>query len=258
MRLRRLLRGFMGTKKKRVKRPARGSISRDSLTDVALAIADRDGVEAVTLRALASEVGVASPMALYTYFASKEDLVVAMRERVVGQMREQSKSRGTWQALLEGTAHGLSRAAREHPNWIPLVFHPGAPPSSILVYAGRLIELMLDDDFSLADALRAHMGVLSFALGSVYVERALTTATGDDLMAKRLSLLQQVVAQAPEGRYASLASVAAQIDRWSFDETFEFGLEALLAGIESQRRPAGGSTARGAEAQRSDAERRRR
>lgn len=98
------------------------------------------------------------------------------------------------------------------------------------------------------------MCVLSFALGSVYVERALATTGGDDLIAKRLSLLQQVVAQAPEGSYASLASVAAQIDRWSFDETFEFGLNALLAGIESQRRPASGSTARGTEPQRSGAE----
>lgn len=102
---------------------------------------------------------------------------------------------------------------------------------------------MLKDGFSLSGALRAHMCVMSFALGSVFVERTMSTAANDDLMAKRLSLLQQVVAQAPEGRYASLASVAAQIDRWSFDEMFEFGLKALLAGIESQRHPASGSAA---------------
>jgi AcrR family transcriptional regulator len=233
----------MSMKKKPIHRPARGSMSRASLADAALVLADRDGVEALTLRALACEVGVASPMALYTYFASKEDLIVAMRERVVGWMREESKSTRTWRGLLEGTAHGLSRMAREHPNWIPLVFHPSGPPSSFLSYADRLIELMREDGFSVADALRAHMCVLSFALGSVYVARGLTASAGGDLVAKRLSLLQQVVAQAPEGTYANLASVAAQIDRWSFDETFEFGLEALLAGIESQRRPASGSTA---------------
>ena len=233
----------MSTKKTGIHRPARGSLSRDSLADTALAIADRDGLEAVTLRALALEVGVASPMALYSYFASKEDLVVAMRERMVGRMREESKSPATWQALLEGTAHGLTRESREHPNWIPLLFHTSGPPSSLLGYADRLIELMLEDGFSLSDALRAHMCVLSFTLGSVGVERAVTTTAGDDPIASRLSLLQQVVAQAPDGSYASLASVAAQIDRWSFGETFEFGLKALLAGIESQRRPASGSTA---------------
>lgn len=225
----------MSAPKTRVLRPARGSISRDSLADTALAIADRAGLEAVTLRALASEVGVASPMALYTYFASKEDLVLAMRERMVGRMREDSTSFTTWQALLEGTARGLTREAREHPNWIPLLSHPSGPPSSLLGYADRLIELMLEDGFSLADALRAHMCVLSFALGSVGVERVLTTTAGDDVVAKRLSLLQHVVAQAPEGSYASLASVAGQIDRWSLGDTFEFGLKALLAGIESQR-----------------------
>src|SRR5512133_1538361 len=225
----------MSTRKKPARRLARGSLSRDSLADIALAIADRDGVHAVTLRALASKVGVASPMALYTYFASKEDLVAAMKERVVDRIREESTSLTTWQALLEETALGLSRAAREHPNWLPLVFHPSGPPSSFLGYAERLVELMLKDGFSLSGALRAHMCVMSFALGSVFVERTMSTTANDDLMAKRLSLLQQVVAQAPEGRYASLASVAAQIDRWSFDEMFEFGLKALLAGIESQR-----------------------
>lgn len=228
----------MSAKKKRIQRPVRGSISRDSLADTALAIADRNGIDAVTLRALAAEVGVASPMALYTYFADKEDLVLAMRERVIDHIREQSMRLTTWRALLEGTAHGLSRAAREHPHWIPLFLHPGAPPASFLGYAERLIELMLEDGFSLPDALRAHLCVLSFAFGSVHVERALTSAAGDDLMMKRLSLLQQIVAQSPQGRYPSLASVAAQIDRWSFDESFEFGLKALLAGIEAQRRPA--------------------
>lgn len=219
-------------------------------------MADRDGVEAVTLRALASEVGAASPTALYTYFASKEDLVAAMRERVVGRIRQESKSFTTWQALLQETAHGLSRAAREHPNWIQLVFHESGYRSSFLGYADRLIELMLEDGFSMADALRAHMCVLSFALGTVYLERTLTAIAGDDPIAKRLSLLQQVVAQAPEGSYASLASVAADIDRWSFDETFGFGVKALLAGIESQRLPASGSAVRGGE--RSETKRNRR
>lgn len=230
---------LMSKKKgKRTRRPARGSIDRDSLVDAALSMADREGFQAVTLRALATEVRVASPMALYTYFANKEDLVVAMRERVVDRMREESGSLTTWQALLQSTAHGLSRAAREHPNWMPLLFRPSGPPSSLLVYADRLFELMLKDGFSLADALRAHVCVLGFALGSVHVERALAATAGHDPIAKRLSLLQQVVARAPQGSYASLASVAAQIDRWSFDETFEFGLQALLAGIESQKRPA--------------------
>ena len=248
----------MRTNNKPTHRPARGSMSRDSLADTALAIADRHGVEAVTLRALAAEVGVGSPMALYTYFANKDDLVAAMRERVVGRIRADRTSLTTWQALLEETARGLSRAAREHPNWIPLVFHASRHPSSFLGYADRLIGLMLKDGFAIADALRAHVCVLSFALGSVHLERTLNATAGDDPVAKRLSLLQQVVAQAPEGTYASLASVAAEIDRWSFAETFDLGVKALLAGIEAQRPPANVTTVRGGEPPRAEPARRRR
>ncbi len=223
---------------KKTNRPPRGTITRESLADAALAIADRLGVEAVTLRALAAAVGVASPMALYTYVASKDDLVTAMRERVVGRIRQPRTSLTTWQALLEETAHGLARTAREHPNWIPLVFHGSKQPSSFLSYADRLIELMLKDGFTVADALTAHTCVLSFTLGSVSLRRSLTASAGDDPLTNRLSLLQHVVAQAPAGRYASLASVAAEIDRYRFDDTFQFGLRSLLAGIEAQRRPA--------------------
>jgi Tetracyclin repressor-like, C-terminal domain len=117
-------------------------------------------------------------------------------------------------------------------------------PSSFLGYADRLVELMRDDGFSVADALRAHVSVLSFALGSVFLQRSLTVASGDDPLAKRLSLLQQVLARAPHGRYPSLASVASALDRWSFDDTFESGVKALLAGIESQKAPRRGATKR--------------
>jgi AcrR family transcriptional regulator len=228
----------MGSSSKRVRRPTRGALSREALAEVVLSMVDRRGLEAVTLRALAAEVGVASPMALSTCFSSKDDLVAALRERVVDRLRTERPGPTAWQALLEATAHGLARAARAHPHWLPLVFQAGAPPPSLLGYAETLIELMREDGFSLADALRAHVAVLSFALGSAWVEQGLSAAAGQAALAKRLSLLQHVVARAPAGRSASLAAVAAQFDRFSFDDTFTLGLQALLVGIEAQRRPA--------------------
>ncbi|HVW27241.1 MAG TPA: TetR/AcrR family transcriptional regulator [Polyangiaceae bacterium] len=248
----------MSTKKRtQAHRAVRGSISRESLADAALLIADREGFEAVTLRAIASEVG-ASAMAPYTYFANKEDLFVAMRERAFGQIRRENMSQTTWQALLEGMARGVSRSIREHPNWLPLFSQTGAPPPAALGFLDRLFELMFKDGFSFVEALRAYTCVMSFALGGVLLERTLTGGAGADLIAKRLALLQQLVAQAPAGRYASLGSVAAQIDRWSFEEAFEFGIKALLAGIESQGGPASGRTVRGADPRRREAEQKRR
>ena len=64
------------------KRGARGTLNRDSVMDAALEIADRDGLDAVTIRAIAGRLSV-TPMALYTYFSDKDALFEGMRDRAV-------------------------------------------------------------------------------------------------------------------------------------------------------------------------------
>ena len=85
---------------------ARGTISREAVVDAALAIADRAGFDAVTMRAIAAEVG-ATPMALYAYFSDKNALYGGMRERIFSAhvgVGSAKISRDTWQSMLEGMA----------------------------------------------------------------------------------------------------------------------------------------------------------
>ena len=58
-------------------------LSRDAILDRALAIADADGIDAVSVRRLARELGV-TPMALYWHFAGKEALLHALGDRLLG------------------------------------------------------------------------------------------------------------------------------------------------------------------------------
>lgn len=132
--------------------------------------------------------------------------------------------------MLEGMGRGIYRVMREHPHWMPLVAHDSGIPPSGLPLIDELLGLMLTDGFVLEDALRAYGCVMSFALGSVQFERMMTGA--GDVAAKRLASLKEL--GRTSGTYANLASVAAKVDRWRWDDVVELGFESLLTGIEAK------------------------
>jgi AcrR family transcriptional regulator len=211
------------------KHSARGTMTRESVADAALAIADRDGFESVTIRAVAVAVR-ATPMALYTYFRDKDALFSGMRERVFAKVSASGLSRSSWQAMLRTCVDAMFRVLRGHPNWTPLLAHSGEPPESALGFLDELLQLMLADGLAVEDAVRAYAGVMSFALGSVLFERLLIGE--GNAVSKRVARLKQVVASAPV-KYRTLSAVAAKVDRWSFEEVFQHGLDSLIGGVET-------------------------
>jgi AcrR family transcriptional regulator len=206
-------------------------MNRASVADAALAIADRAGFDAVTMRATAAEVG-ATPMALYAYFASKSALYAGMRERVLVRVFAACVPRGTWQSTLEGLARGLYDVIRKHPNWAPVMAHHSGPASAGLSYIDESLGLMLKDGFGFDAAAKAYLCAVGFAVGSALSEHVIMGA--GDGSAKFLSHLKELPVRAP-GRYGNLASLAAALDGFPWDSAFEFGIRSLVAGIEAQR-----------------------
>jgi AcrR family transcriptional regulator len=216
------------------RRGARGTISRESVADAALAIADRAGFDAVTMRATAAEVG-ATPMALYAYFSGKNALYAGMRERAfLVHVFATCVPGGTWQSTLEGIARGLYEVLRKHPNWAPVMAHHSGPASSGLSYIDESLGLMLKDGFALDAAMKAYLCAVSFAVGSALSEHVIMGADGGS--AEFLSHLKELAVRAP-GRYRNLASAAATLNGFPWDGAFEFGIRSLLAGIATSALP---------------------
>ena len=86
---------------------------RQEILDAALAIADRDGLDKVSMRTVAEDVGV-TPMALYRHFDSKLALLDGMLERLVTSL-EPEKVTGTWDERLTTLAYAYRDWAVEHP-----------------------------------------------------------------------------------------------------------------------------------------------
>jgi AcrR family transcriptional regulator len=108
-------------------RPAQ--ISRDEVLQASLAIADADGLDAVTMLAVARRLGV-TPMALYRHIASKADLLDALVE---GLLTEFSLPPGDLppDERLRAMGRSIREVARRHPSLFPLLLQrPAVTPES--------------------------------------------------------------------------------------------------------------------------------
>jgi AcrR family transcriptional regulator len=209
---------------------ARPTVSRNAVIDAALALVDRGGLAALTIRKLAVEVG-APPMSLYAHFAGKEQLHDLMFERLVQRLFP-AHGGSTWQQEFETAARHARALLLAHPHFIPLLTRTAVPTSSLGFY-DRLLRLMAEDGFSSDASIHAFSSAMSFALGSVLTERMMTPRPGEVVPLRRLALLEEALPQLPRGAYPQISSAKAAFARWSFDGVFDLGLRSLIAGVET-------------------------
>lgn len=101
------------------RRPAvtRGTVTRTAILQSALVIADQEGLEAVSMRRLAAQLGV-GPMSLYRHLSSKEELVRQLADDVFGSVPLPTRGRQGWRSDLEQISRAQWKLCRHHP-WLP-------------------------------------------------------------------------------------------------------------------------------------------
>ena len=90
-------------------------LSKATVVGRALKLADTDGLDGLTIRKLAQELGV-TPMALYWHFRSKEDLLAGLAERVWSEIDVTIDPSAPWPAQLRGLLWSLIGVLRAHPS----------------------------------------------------------------------------------------------------------------------------------------------
>jgi TetR/AcrR family transcriptional regulator, tetracycline repressor protein len=91
----------------------RPRLSKATVVDRGLALADAEGLEAVTIRRLAADLGV-TPMALYWHFRNKEELLAGLADRVWAEIDVNVESEADWLDQLRGLMESLVRVLRTH------------------------------------------------------------------------------------------------------------------------------------------------
>ncbi|MGJ5893967.1 GntR family transcriptional regulator [Streptomyces sp. V2] len=220
----------------------RGTVEPGSTREVviraAIRLADRDGLNALTMRRLAADLGV-GPMSLYRYIPDKEELLRLMADVAFGEEEPPEPGPPGWRAKLELSARLQWRAYRRHP-WLPTIMHSSLvrPPA---VFSGiRLVdwEIRALEGLGLTPYDRLHtVFALDGYVGGIAASNALevqaehdTGVTGQERIAAERALHADIFGS---GRFHALAACVPTdaTTVTGLDELFEFGLRHQLDGI---------------------------
>lgn len=127
---------------------------RNRLLDSAIAIADSEGLDAVSMRRLAAELG-SGPMSLYRYVANKDELLTQMADAVFGELRLPEPGARDWRTELEWIARRQWQLCRRH-LWLPKVISFTRPLPAPNMMAQTEWVLRALDGLDLSPAARMH------------------------------------------------------------------------------------------------------
>jgi AcrR family transcriptional regulator len=207
---------------------APAGLSRERIVAAAIALIERDGPEALTMRRLAGELGVEA-MSLYNHVANRDELLAAIGDRMLEPLREIPLD-AEWPDCARRFAAALRSIGVMHPATFRLVgLQPLDTPIS-LEGVERLLQALIEQGVSAVDALAIYRAVASYARGYALAETTGFTvdaahAAGRD----RLRALDAGDFPVLNGRAEDLAALDA-------DRGFAHGLDALLAGLAAARR----------------------
>lgn len=221
-------------------RRARGLEAADIVT-AAVAVADGEGPEAVSMRRIARELEVGT-MSLYWYVSSKEELHRLMLERVQAEALAPEPS-GDWRADLRGYARAMRATLLRHP-WA-IDFLGIGPPSgpNDARNAERLMGALDGLGVDVVTAMRALMTFGTYVVGAAL--REIQEIRWQDSVAESTAgMTEGEIAESiaefgrrirESGRYPQLVRILeAGVDPDSpltRDERFEFGVDCVLDGI---------------------------
>jgi len=131
----------------------RDRLDRDRIVKAAVALVDREGLEGLSMRKLGRELAVEA-MALYHYFPSKDALIDAIVEAVVGEMGAPSEA-GSWKERLRERFQSYRQLAQAHPHVFPLVGKRAVKNPEALAPVEQMLEILRGAGFSPEEALQA-------------------------------------------------------------------------------------------------------
>jgi AcrR family transcriptional regulator len=216
----------------RTQKRGRTRLTRERIVRAAVAIADRQGVENVSMRKVATRLKVEA-MSLYHHVANKEELLDGMVDAVFAEV-ELQKGAPDWRAAMRARAGSLRAALARHPWATPLLDSRTQPGLATLTHHDAVIGCLREAGFSWELTAHAFSLMDSYIYGFTLQEEALPVEPGDDWQ----EVGQQMAEQLPADQFPALASfVSEHVLRAGYSHTkeFEYGLELVLDGLERRR-----------------------
>jgi AcrR family transcriptional regulator len=210
-------------------RPARRVLNRAAIADAAMAILEREGLDALTMRRVAAALGT-GPASLYAHVDDKEDLISVCVDRAVAEVEMPEPDPAHWQEQVKAYARSMRAVLVRHRNlaratmgmiptgpgalasveWLLGLLRGAGLPERVIAYAADLLPLYVS---------------------AVAFEDGLWSAATPEEVQAYVGAIRDHFAALPADRYPHTLAMLPELMRQEGDERFEFGLEVMVAGI---------------------------
>lgn len=207
-------------------------LSKQRVVAEAIRLADREGVDGLSMRRLAGVLG-AGAMSLYHYVASKDELLDAMIDIVFAEI-ELPSDEGDWKLALRRRADSARQVLARHPWAIGLMESRTSPGHANLRHHEAVIACLRRAGFSVAMATHANWLLDSYVYGYALQVVSLPFDSADELA----DMVEGVyLPQLPADEFPYLNESAAALVATGYDpaDEFGFGLDLILDALEPLR-----------------------
>jgi AcrR family transcriptional regulator len=224
----------------------RAHLSKERVLEAAVALAARDGIESLTMRKLADELG-AGVMSLYYYVPNKEELIDGMVDIVFGEI-ELPSTDVDWKTALRRRAISTRHVLNRHRWAVGLMESRRTPGPASLRLHDAVLGCLREAGFSIELTIQAYSVQDAYIYGFALQEKSVPFDSAEESAAVAEEQTRQFAELAEERQFATLAEefpylaevVAGHVATVGYDfaTAFEFGLDLILEALDRRLREA--------------------
>jgi len=207
----------------------RDPLSRERVLRAAVAVADESGIESLTMRRRAQELGVEA-MSLYHHVAGKGDILDGMVDVVFGEV-ELPRGDAEWRTAMRQRAISAREVLARHPWATGLMDSRSTPGPATMRHHDSVIGSLRRAGFSIEMAAHAFSVLDSYIYGFALQELSLPFETSEELA----EVAEGILGQFPADQYPHLTEMIVEHalqPGYDYGDEYEFGLDLILDGLE--------------------------
>ena len=219
------------------------SLSKERVLHAAVALAARDGIEALTMRKLADELG-AGAMSLYHYVPNKEQLLDEMVDIVFSEI-ELPTTDVDWKTAMRRRAYSTREVLSRHRWALGLMESRSRPGPASLRLHDAVLGCLRAAGFSIETTIQAYSVQDAYIYGFALQEKGFAFESAEEAAAVAQEQVREFAELAAERQFAALAEefpylaevVAGHVAKVGYDigAAFEYGLDLILDALEQRR-----------------------
>ena len=220
-------------------------LSRERVLQAAVALAARDGIESLTMRRLADELG-AGAMSLYHYVPNKEELLDGMVDLVFGEI-ELPTTDVDWRSAMRRRATSTRDVLNRHRWAVGLMESRRTPGPVSLRLHDAVLGCLREAGFSIEMTIQAYSVLDAYIYGFALQEKSVPFESAEEAAAVAEEQVREFAELAEERQFAALADefpylaevVAGHVAKVGFDfaSAFEYGLDLILDALDQRLTP---------------------